>query len=131
MSDMKEHDDEVRDSDTVKKTPEYHILYRGMTEETADHLLKENVFTNKGFTDTTFNPWNACEPLDHERCDTYHNIMAINFPEGSHGLYVPEQEMMVLQHDLTLKCIGVTMFNSVKIAPDGPRNIRMFAMEMK
>ena len=39
--------------------------------------------------------------------------------------------MIILQRDLTLKCIGVAMFDSVKIAPDGPRNIRMFAMEMK
>ena len=47
-------------------------------------------------------------------------------------MYVAEQEMMILQRDLTLKCIGVAMFDSVKIAPDGiMRNIRMFAMEMK
>jgi len=114
-------------------TPTQHrVVYRGLTEETAQRLLKENVFTNKGFTDTTVNPWNACEPLDAERRDTYHNLMAINLPEGAKGLYVAEQEMMILQRDLTLKCIGGAMFNSVKIAPDGtPRNIRMFAMELK
>ena len=114
-----------------KNSPKYRIVYRGITEETAEHLLKENVFTNKGFTDTSLNPWNACEPLDHERRDSFHNLMAINLPEGAHGLYVAEQEMIVLQRDLTLKCIGVAMFNLVKIAPDGPRNIRIFAMEMK
>lgn len=110
----------------------HRVVYRGLTEETAQRLLKENVFTNKGFTDTTVNPWNACEPLDAKRRDTYHNLMAINLPEGAKGLYVAEQEMMVLQRDLTLKCIGVAMFNSVHIASDNtPRNIRMFAMEMK
>lgn len=114
-------------------TPTQHrVVYRGLTEETAQRLLKENVFTNKGFTDTTVNPWNACESLDAERHDTYHNLMAINLPKGAKGLYVAEQEMMILQRDLTLKCIGVAMFNSVYIAPDGaPRNIRIFAMEMK
>jgi len=111
--------------------PEHRVVYRGLTEETAQRLLKENVFTNKGFTDTTLNPWNACEPLDQERRDSYHNLMAISLPEGAHGLYVAEQEMIVLQRDLTLKCIGVAMFDSVKIAPEGSRNIRMFAMEMK
>ena len=110
---------------------QFRIVYRGMTEETALRLLKENVFTNKGFTDTTVNPWNACEPLDEVRRDTYHNLIAISLPEGAKGLYVAEQEMIVMQRDLTLKCIGVAMFDSVKIAPDGPRNIRMFAMEMK
>ena len=40
--------------------PPFRIIYRGMTEETAQRLLKENVFTNKGFTDTTLNPWHAC-----------------------------------------------------------------------
>lgn len=119
------------DKDMIKNSPKYRIVYRGMTEETAERLLKENVFTNKGFTDTTINPWNACEPLDKERRDSYHNLMAINLPEGAQGLYVAEQEMIVLQRDLTLKCIGVAMFDSVKIAPDGPRNIRIFAMEMK
>ena len=111
--------------------PQHRVVYRGLTEETAQRLLKENVFTNKGFTDTTVNPWNACEPLDGERRDTYHNLMAISLLEGAKGLYVAEQEMIILQRDLTLKCIGVAMFDSVKIAPDGPRNIRMFAMEMK
>ena len=116
----------------TSNTPKFRIVYRGMTDETTQHLLKENVFTNKGFTDTTVNPWNACEPLDDERRDTYHNLMAINLPEGAHGLYVAEQEMIILQRDLTLKCIGVAMFNSVPLAPEGsPRNIRMFAMEMK
>jgi hypothetical protein len=116
----------------VENTPQHRVVYRGLTEETAERLLKENVFTNKGFTDTTVNPWNACQPLDEERRDTYHNLMAISLPEGAKGLYVAEQEMMILQRDLTLKCIGVAMFDSVKIAPDGtPRNIRMFAMEMK
>ncbi|MEI7857587.1 MAG: hypothetical protein WCH85_08810 [Methanomicrobiales archaeon] len=58
--------------------------------------------------------------------------MAISLPEAAKGLYVAEQEMMILQRDLTLKCIGFAMFDSVKIAPDGtPRNIRLFAMEMK
>ena len=64
------------------------------------------------------NPWNACEPLDAERRGTYHNIMAISLPEGFHGLYVAEQEMIVLQRDLTLKCIGGAMFNSIKIVPE-------------
>lgn len=113
-------------------TQQHRVVYRGLTEETAQRLLKENVFTNKGFTDTTVNPWNACEPLDAERRDTYHNLMAIDLPEGAKGLYVAEHEMIVLQRDLTLKCIGVTMFNAVPIAPDGStRNIRMFAMQMK
>ena len=108
------------------------VVYRGLTEQTAQHLLKDNIFTNKGFTDTTVNPWNACQPLDEERGDTYHNLMAISLPEGAKGLYVAEQEMMILQRDLTLKCIGVAMFDSANISPDGtPRNIRMFAMEMK
>ncbi|CVK34139.1 protein of unknown function [Methanoculleus bourgensis] len=116
----------------VEATPEFHIVYRGMTEETAERLLNDNVFTNKGFTDTTLNPWYACEPLDQERRGSFHNLMAISLPEGAHGLYVPEQEMIVLQDDLTLKCIGVMTLNSVMIAPDGrPRNIRLFAMEVK
>jgi len=114
----------------VEAAPNFRIVYRGMTEKTAERLLSNNVFTNKGFTDTTLNPWNACEPLDSERRDSFHNLMAISIPEGAHGLYVPEQEMIVLHRDLTLKCIGVAMFNSVMIAPDGPRSIRIFAMEM-
>lgn len=116
----------------VETTPEFRIVYRGMTEETAERLLDDNVFTNKGFTDTNLNPWYACESLDPERRSSFHNLMAINLPEGVHGLYVPEQEMIVLQKDLTLKCIGVTTLNSVMIAPDGrPRNLRLFAMEVK
>lgn len=108
------------------------IVYRGLPEETAQHLFKDNIFTNKGFTDTSVNPWNTCQPLDEERRDTYHNLMSISLPEGAKGLYVAEQVMMILQWDLTLKCIGVAMFDSMKIAPDGtPRDIRMFAMEMK
>lgn len=116
----------------AEDTSEFRIVYRGMTEEMAERLLHENVFTNKGFTDTTVNPWNACESLDEERRDSYHNIMAISLPENAHGLYTPEQEMLTLQRDLTLKCIGGAMFPSVRIAPDGqPRNIRIFAMELK
>ena len=45
--------------------------------------------------------------------------MAIILPEGAKGLYVAEQEMIVLQRDLTLKCIGGAMFNNVTVAPDG------------
>lgn len=113
-------------------THQFRIVYRGMTEATAEHLLQENVFTNKGFTDTTLNPWNACAPLDEERHDSYHNLMAINLPEGAKGLYVAEQEMIVLQRDLTLKCIGVAMFEKIPVAPDNStRNLRIFAMEMK
>lgn len=116
----------------VETTPELRIVYRGITEEAAERLLDDNVFTNKGFTDTTLNPWYACEPLDSERRGSYHNLMAISLPEGAHGLYVPEQEMIILQRDLTLKCIGMKFLNSVMIAPDGqPRHLRLFAMEMK
>lgn len=116
----------------TEDTPDFRIVYRGMTEEMAERLLRENVFTNKGFTDTTVNPWYACESLDEARRDSYHNIMAISLPEGAHGLYVPEQEMIVLQRDLTLKCIGGAIFPSVMIAPDGqPRNLRIFAMELR
>lgn len=74
----------------TENTPQFRIVYRGLTEETAQRLLNENVFTNKGFTDTTVNPWNACEPLDEERHDTYHNLMAISLPEGAKGLYVAD-----------------------------------------
>ena len=113
-------------------TPQFRIVYRGMTDATAEHLLKENVFTNKGFTDTSLSPWNACATLDEEQRDSYHNLMAIILPEEAKGLYVAEQEMIVLQRDLTLKCIGGAMFNNVPVAPDGStRNIRIFAMEMK
>jgi hypothetical protein len=113
-------------------SPQFRIVYRGITEATAERLLKENVFTNKGFTDTSLSPWNACAPLDEERYDSYHNLMAIVLPEGAKGLYVAEQEMIVLQRDLTLKCIGAAIFNNIPIAPDGSiRNIRMFAMEIK
>jgi len=116
----------------TKDLQNHRIVYRGLTEETAERLLKENVFTNKGFTDTTVNPWNACQPLDEERRTTYHNLMAINLPENAKALYVAEQEMIVLQRDLTLKCIDMAMFTAVPLAPDGrTRNIRMFAMEMK
>lgn len=116
----------------VDDTPEFRIVYRGMTEETADRLLRDNIFTNKGYTDTTYNPWNACESLDEERRDSYHNIMAIRLPEDAHGLHFPEQEMITLQRDLTLKCIGGAVFSNVMIAPDShPRNLRVFAMEMK
>lgn len=116
----------------VETTPEFRIVYRGMTEETTERLLDDNVFTNKGFTDTTLNLWYACESLDPERRGSFHNLMTISLPEGVHGLYVSEQEMIILQRNLTLKCIGVTTLNSVMIAPDGrPRNLRLFAMEMK
>jgi hypothetical protein len=112
--------------------PQFRVVYRGLAEEMAQHLLKENVFMNKGFTDTTVNPWNTCEPLDMERRETHHNLMVINLPEGARGLYMAEQEMIVLQRHLTLKCIRIAMFNAVPIAPDrGIHNIRMFAMEMK
>jgi len=115
----------------VEDSEEFRILYRGMTEQTAERLLKENVFTNKGFTDTTYNPWNACEPLEEERRNSYHNLMAINFPEGTHGLHVPEQEMIILQRDLTLKCIGIKMFHSAHLTNDEIRPIRIFAKELK
>lgn len=114
----------------TEPTSELRIVYRGMTEEIAERLLNNNIFTNRGFTDTTINPWNACEPLDPERRNSFHNLMAISLPEGAHGLYVPEQEMIVLQRNLTLKCTGIAMFRSAMIAPDGPRDIRIFAMEM-
>jgi hypothetical protein len=110
---------------------EFRIVYRGLTEQTAERLLKENVFTNKGFTDTTYNPWNACEPLDEKRRNSYHNLMAINLSEGIRGLHVPEQEMIVLQSDLTLKCIGVTMFPSAHLTRNEIRPIRLFAMVVK
>ena len=116
----------------VEDTPDFRIVYRGMTEEMAERLLRENVFTNRGYTDTTVIPWYACESLDEERRETCHNIMAISLPEDAHGLYTPEQEMITLQRDLTLKCIGGALFPNVMISPDGqPRNFRFFAMEVK
>ncbi len=121
-----------QDDELGEETPDFRIVYRGMTEEMAERLLHENVFLNRGFTDTTVNPWYACESLDAERRDSYHNIMAISLPEDAHGLYVPEQEMIVLPRDLTLKCIGSAIFPDVMIAPDDrPRTLRIFAMELK
>jgi hypothetical protein len=110
---------------------EFRIVYRGLTEQTAERLLKENVFTNKGLTDTTYNPWNACEPLDEERRHSYHNLMAINISEGTRGLHVPEQEMIILQSNLTLKCIGVKMIHSAHLAENQIRPIRLFAMVLR
>jgi len=117
--------------DMDEDAEEFRIVYRGLTEQTAERLLKENVFTNKGLTDTTYNPWNACEPLDEERRNSYHNLLAINLSEGTRGLHVPEQEMIILQSNLTLKCIGVKMIHSAHLAENQIRPIRLFAMVLR
>jgi len=43
--------------------PQFRIVYRGLTEETAQRLLNENVFTNKWFRQFLFDPLNAKTPI--------------------------------------------------------------------
>ena len=75
------------------------IVYRGMATVMAERLIHENVYTNRGCIDTTVDPWKACETLDEERRDSYHNVMAISLPGNAHRLHVPEQDMFILQRD--------------------------------
>ena len=113
----------------AEESQQFRIVYRGLTGKTAERLLKGTIFTNRGFTDVTVNFWNACEPLDDERKDTFHNLMAINLPADFHALYIKEQEMFILPRNLTLKVIGIAMFNDILIKGKN-RDIQMFAMEV-
>lgn len=107
----------------------YRIVYRGISDETARYLELENVVTNTRDTDTTLRFWNACDlSKKHDACL---NLMAISLPDHAKGRYDPDHARVVLEKDVTLKCIGVAEFNRI-LTPDGTtRDIRMFAMEMK
>jgi len=114
----------------TKQTPQFRVVYRGITDDIARRLENDNVFTKAGPTDATLNVWNACDPLE-SRHDAWFNIMAINLPEDARGLYDARNDVVTLQKNLTLKCIGIAEFKKI-LTPDGEkRQIRMFAMEVR
>jgi len=106
----------------------FRIVYRGISDETARYLEQENVMTNSRFTETTLRFWNACDlSKKHDSCL---NLMAISLPGHAKGCYDPEHDRIVLDKDLTLKCIGMAEFKKI-LTPDGmTRDIRMYAMEV-
>ena len=118
-----------RASTKTEKTQMFRIVYRGITEDTARRLEKNNVMKKTDHTEATLWIWNACDPLE-TRKDAWRNIMAISLPEHTNGLYDREHDVVILEHNLTLKCIGVAEFKKI-YTPDGMRrNIRIFAMEL-
>ena len=120
-------------TDVIEKSPPLPdlIVFRGMTPETADRLLRENIFTNKGFTDTSLDVSAVCNPDDHTNEDTWYNIMAIYLPQGTQGLVLIEKMMIVLQRGLTMKCIGVKEFPCLTLDNGAEYNTRMFMLELK
>ncbi|HOX35046.1 MAG TPA: hypothetical protein P5217_05945 [Methanoregulaceae archaeon] len=113
----------------AEESQPFRIVYRGMSDKTARYLEQENVVTVTGSLDTTLRFWNACDlSKKHDACL---NLMAISLPEHAKGRYNPQNAKIVLERDVTLKCIGVAEFNKI-LTPDGTmRDIRLFAMEMK
>jgi len=119
----------VRSRGISGKGYRFRVVYRGITEEMARRLEKENVFTKPEHTEATLRFWNALDPLETRR-DAWRNIMVINLPENTRGLYDRDQDVVILQHNLTLKCTGIAEFKKIQ-TPDGVKqNIRVFAMEV-
>jgi len=110
-------------------------VYRGLTQETAQRLMKENIFTNRGFSDVTYNILAICDALDAEKSEDWHNIMKILVPKGTPSLYIPEKELIVLPRDLSLKCVGTIGIESLTVrTPQGisyRKNVRLFAMVVR
>ncbi len=114
----------------TEPAPDFRIVYRGMTEQTARRLERENVITKEEPTDTTLHFWNACDPLDTRR-DAFLHIMAIRLPNHAQGHYDREHDTVILDGGLILKCVGRAEFTGIP-TPDGQkRNIRMYAMEIR
>ena len=105
----------------------FHIVYRGISDEMADRLERQNVIRNAGLTSVTLRFWRACD-LNGRSPGSRINLMAISLPKNARMLI--KAGKVALERDLTLKCIGKADFKKI-LTPDGTtRDIRMFAMEM-
>jgi hypothetical protein len=111
------------------------ILFRGMDENTAQYVMKENLFTNKGFSDVTFNILNVFDGLNMIGNGSWYNIMKILVPKGTPCIFVAEQNLIILPRNLTLKCIGCRAIESFTIEDTDKKynynRVRFFAMVVK